>query len=69
MILVGDRANGEEGMSLHVATRQSPDKPFSRPGEIAGLEGDNAWVPCLSADGLTLYFYSRSAQGTKMPRL
>ena len=46
-------------------TRQSPDKPFSRPGEIAGLEGDNAWVPCLSADGLTLYFYSRSAQGTK----
>jgi hypothetical protein len=59
MILVGDRTDEEAGMSLHVATRESLDKPFSRPKEIASL---HAWSPCLSADGLTLYFCSRSFQ-------
>ena len=50
-------------MSLHVANRESKDKPFSRPKEIASLQDHNAWAPCLSADGLTLYFESRSSQG------
>ena len=63
MILVGDRTDGEAEMSLHVATREALDKPFSRPKELPSLQSHNAWSPCLSADGLTLYFYSRSFQG------
>jgi hypothetical protein len=62
MILVGDRSDGEKGMSLHVANRESTDRPFGRPKEIADLQEHNAWAPCLSADGLTLYFTSRSSQ-------
>lgn len=62
MILVGDRTDGEKGMALQVATRESPDKPFSRPKEINNLRDNNAWSPCLSPDDLTLYFGSRSLQ-------
>lgn len=60
MILVGDRIDGEKGMSLRVATRESVDKPFNRPKEIENLQEYNAWSPCLSPDDLTLYFGTKN---------
>jgi hypothetical protein len=60
MILVGDRTDGGQGMSLRVATKKALDQPFGRPKEIEALQSHNAGSPCLSSDGLTLYFGSRS---------
>lgn len=59
LTLLGNRTDGEKGMSLHVATRESVDKPFSRPKEIENIQDCNAWSPCLAPDDLTLYFGSQ----------
>jgi hypothetical protein len=59
MILINDRTDGEEGLSLYVAKRDAPDKPFNRPTEIPELVKFYPHSPCLAPDGLTLYFVSR----------
>ena len=62
MIFLGSRTDGEEGMSLYCATRTAVDKPFGRPKEIPELAGRNCWAPCLSGDGLTLYFLATASR-------
>lgn len=62
MILTADRSDGQKGRSLYVATRSAPDKPFKRPTEISELAGiPTGGGDCLSPDGLTLHFLTRTA--------
>jgi hypothetical protein len=67
MILLNPRADGQKGESLHVVTRPARDWPFGHPREIAELRPqtltEEREAPCLSADGLTLYF-QRSEKGS-----
>lgn len=62
MILVGQRTDGKQGLSLQRANRESLDKPFGRPTEIVNLRSHIPWAPCLSVDGLALYFESRPSK-------
>lgn len=61
MIFASERSDGQKGSSLHLTTRSAPDKPFIRPTEISEFAKLFAGAPCLSSDGLTLYFNVRSA--------
>lgn len=55
-----DRAN-----QLHVASRASADAQFGEPAPIGSLrrEGVRCRMPCLTGDGLTLYFERSEAPG------
>lgn len=67
MILVGNRADGDRGMSLHVAIRATVNEPFGRPKEISELAGRSCWAPCLRHDGLALYFLHLASQKDEIP--
>lgn len=57
MILLAPRSDGQKGESLYQTTRSSVDKPFLRPREIRELKNvPKPKNPCLSPDGLSLYF-------------
>ena len=56
MVFVRDRTDGQKGRSLFATSREAPDKPFRPPAEITELSQPNVWGPCLSPDGLKLYF-------------
>lgn len=57
MILLGPRSDGRPGESLHVTSRISPEGDFQRPQEITELRAETRPKgPCLSPDGLTLYY-------------
>ncbi len=51
----------QQKMSLHATSRDTVKSSFRRPSEIAELAGFLSWGPCLSADGLTLYFTHRTS--------
>lgn len=45
---------------FHSTTRPSVEEPFERPRQIREfLDQDRPWNPCLSPDGLTIYFNRR----------
>jgi hypothetical protein len=58
IVLLGRRTDGQDGESFHIAKRDSAEKPFGRPAEIAELRttGGDLKNASLSADGLTLHF-------------
>ncbi len=60
LYLTSDRAGGHGGVDIYVARRVAPDAPWGTP-ENLGPTINSPWNdanPCISADGLSLYFSS-----------
>jgi hypothetical protein len=65
ILFVSDRPGGSGGQDLWRATRQRVDAAWSEPEPVLELCTEHAeGGPCLSWDGLTVYFHSR-----RRPRL
>jgi hypothetical protein len=65
MILLVSRSQNSE--SLHEVQRKSVDDTFEKPREIRELRNESKPKnPCLSPDGLTLYFNRSRSQGTEI---
>jgi serine/threonine protein kinase len=64
LIFESHRKGGNEAADLWMSRREALDKPWSEPVNLGGAINTFSWQrgPCLSADGLTLY-YSTSAPG------
>jgi Tol biopolymer transport system component len=60
-----NRAGGYGGWDLYVATRESKDDEWARPVNLGALVNSSylEGVPCISADGLSLYFNSNRPGG------
>ncbi len=57
MILIAPRHDDQGGLAFHTATRTSVSDQFRRPSELRELRDVTPENPCLSPDGLTLWFY------------
>jgi hypothetical protein len=57
MILIAPRHDDQGGLAFHTATRTSVSDQFRRPTELRELRDVTPENPCLSSDGLTLWFY------------
>lgn len=66
MVLLGPRSDGRPGESLYESERSSVDDTLSRPREIRELQDEpSPKSPCLSPDGLTLYFNRSRNEGAE----
>jgi len=66
MVMLAARSDGQKGESLYEAERSSVDDGLSRPREIRELRDEpSPKSPCLSPDGLTLYFNRSRNQGVE----
>jgi hypothetical protein len=71
MMLIAVPTHGQVDTRLQVATREKTTDPFRRPTGVGDLQGVKFLInPCLSSDGLTLYFcalpFAKLADGELM---
>ena len=60
-----DRSGGYGSFDMLVTTRTTPDADWSAPVNLGATVNSSAWDggPCISADGLSLYFWSNRSGG------
>jgi hypothetical protein len=63
MVFRALRTDGQPGSCLYATTRNTANSPFRRPSRISELMEFSPWSPCLSGDGLTLYFNDTTKTG------
>ena len=65
LYFTSNRSGGSGSHDLWVATRATKDDSWSSPSNLGGKVNSSSldYFPCISADGLSLYFYSARAGG------
>lgn len=64
LLFHSDRPEGQGSADLYMATRRSPNAPWSEPVNLAALNSTSTdCQPCLSADGTELFFTSTRPGG------
>jgi len=65
LFFTSDRSGGSGGLDIWVTTRATVDDPWGEPENLGSLINSSGFdfAPCVSADGLTLYFNSDKPGG------